>query len=499
MIRPGLAVLAVLVASAAHVVVPAVAVAEPVAAPALSRYTTVTPARVLDTRGGVGAPAGRVGAGGTVTVDLSGRLPVTATAVLLNVTGLAASTSTTITAFQTGTTRPGTAAVNLYTNESRAGSVTVQVGPDRKVDLHNAAGTLDLVADLSGYYATGSGAKYRPTASAELFDVALGAAATRTVDLAARVPAGATAVAVALTAGQTTAPTSVTAWQAGTARPGTSVVTMAARRTVSNLAVVALGADRKLSLFNEAGTIRVIGQLVGYYGADADGAFVPVTPHRALDTTTGQGNDSGVAGPLKAGEYLDVDVTASAPALPILGAVFNLTATQGTGTARISVSQSLGGYTTRTLYAEAARTATTQVFGEFDTWQEIGVVNSGTSGSVHLLGDVTGYFVDTCVGNAGCVFVWGAGVTGQFGDGTSGYRAEPGAIPDFGDVVAVAGGVWENMALRADGTVWVWGYSDAVPGLTAYRPQRGRSRQRPGARVGRHGVVVGPHRLRPDR
>jgi alpha-tubulin suppressor-like RCC1 family protein len=136
------------------------------------------------------------------------------------------------------------------------------------------------------------------------------------------------------------------------------------------------------------------------------------------------------------------------------------------------MSQDEGGSTTRTLYADAARTATTQVFGELDTWQRLGMLNRGESGAVHLLGDVTGYFTDTCAGNAGCVFVWGAGATGQFGDGTSGYRAMPEAIPGFGDVVAVEGGAWENMALRADGTVWVWGHSEAVPGLRADRPQQ---------------------------
>ncbi|MEV1115635.1 hypothetical protein AB0I91_11245 [Actinosynnema sp. NPDC049800] len=472
MIRPVLAVLAVLLPSAAHAVaLPTGAVAEPAAAsaPALSRYTAVAPVRVLDTRAGVGAPAGRVGAGGTVTVDLSDRVPATATAVLLNVTGFAAAAATTVTAHQAGSARPGAAAVSLHAGENKAGSVTVQLGPDRRVDLRADAGALDLVADLTGYYATGGGAKYRPTASAELFDIAVGAAATRTVDVSSRVPAGVTAVAVALTAGQATAPTSVTAWRAGSARPGTSVVTVAARRTVSNLAVVAVGADRRIDLFNEAGTIRVIGQLVGYYGADAAGEFVPVTPRRLFDTTTGQGVRDGAAGALAAGRYLSSEVIAT---LPVTGVVFNLTATQGTGTARISMSQNVGGATTRTLYADAARTATTQVFGELDTWQRLGMVNRGESGAVHLLGDVTGYFTDTCVGNAGCVFVWGAGVNGQFGDGTSGYRSLPGAIPGFGDVVAVAGGASENMALRADGTVWVWGHSEAVPGLLADRPQR---------------------------
>ena len=460
--------LCALVASAATVVaLPAGAAAEPAATSSLSRYNPVAPARVLDTRTGVGAP---VGAGGTVTVDLSDRVPATATAVVLTVTGLAASAETTVTAYRAGTARPDTAAVTLSAAETRSGSVTVPVGPDRAVDLHNAAGTVGLTVDLSGYYAADSGAKYRAlNHPPQLLDLVFDAAETKTVDLSAHVPAGATAVAVTLTAGQGSAPTAVTAWQAGTPKPDTSVLTVAARRTASNLAVVALGPDRAIDLHNQAGTLRLIAQLAGYYGADATDAFVPVTPRRVLDTTTGLGNPGGAAGPVTANGYLQFDATAAAPDLPISGVVANLTGTRGTGTARISVAQESYAHTARTLYVEAARTATTQVLAPL-FYRQIQLRNLVTSGSVHLHADVTGYFVQTCAGTAGCVYTWGAGVNGQFGDGTSGYRAAPGAIPGFGDVIAVAGGASENLALRADGTVWAWGHSEAVPGGTAYRP-----------------------------
>ncbi|NUT52162.1 MAG: hypothetical protein HOV94_33440, partial [Saccharothrix sp.] len=336
----------------------------------------------------------------------------------------------------------------------------------RAVDLHQAAGSLDLVADLSGYYGTGGGAKHRvaPVAT-ELFDLVLDADGTRTVDLSAHVPAGTTAVAVALTIGQGSASTAVTAWPAGAARPGTWNVTAASRRIATNLAVVALSADRRLDLANEQGRVRVIGRLAGYYGADATGAFLPVAPHRVLDTTTGLG----AAGPVAVNGYLGFAPTTAAPSPPITGVVFNLTGTRATGTTWVDVEHVSSDYPARVLFVEAARTATTQVHASLVEGR-VRLRNSGTSGAVHLLGDVTGYFVDTCAGAAGCVFTWGLGVNGQFGDGTSGYRAEPKPIPAFGDVVAVAGGEGENLALRADGTVWVWGSGEAVPGDLAYRP-----------------------------
>ncbi|NUT50337.1 MAG: hypothetical protein HOV94_23975, partial [Saccharothrix sp.] len=114
--RPVLAALSAFVALTSGVVA-LPAVAEPAAPPALSKYNPVTPARVLDTRTGVGAPVDRIGADATVTLDLSDRLPATATAVVLTVTGVAASSSTTVAAYRAGAPRPATAAVSLDPGE----------------------------------------------------------------------------------------------------------------------------------------------------------------------------------------------------------------------------------------------------------------------------------------------------------------------------------------------------------------------------------------------
>jgi alpha-tubulin suppressor-like RCC1 family protein len=64
----------------------------------------------------------------------------------------------------------------------------------------------------------------------------------------------------------------------------------------------------------------------------------------------------------------------------------------------------------------------------------------------------------------GTVLAWGSNRSGELGDGTSGpgsFRANSAPVwlagGPFGDVVAVAGGGQHSLALRSDGTVWVWG------------------------------------------
>ena len=48
---------------------------------------------------------------------------------------------------------------------------------------------------------------------------------------------------------------------------------------------------------------------------------------------------------------------------------------------------------------------------------------------------------------------------GQLGDGTTTDRPSPTAVSGLGDVASVASGIYHNLALRTDGTVWAWGWN----------------------------------------
>lgn len=120
-----------------------------------SPFVPVAPQRVLDTRSGLGAPAGAVGPGRTVALAVAGAhgIPAQVGAVLLNLTATEPSTSGYLTAYPDGTTRPSTSSVNFVRAQTVANEQIVGVGNDGKVAITNASGTTQIVADLSGYYA----------------------------------------------------------------------------------------------------------------------------------------------------------------------------------------------------------------------------------------------------------------------------------------------------------------------------------------------------------
>src|ERR1035437_349915 len=122
-------------------------------------YTSLTPSRLLDTRTGVGAPAGAVAAGGTVHLQVTGRGGVPASgvsAVVLNVTVTAPTSGGSITVYGDGTPRPGVSNLNFVAGQTVPNLVIAPVGANGKVALYNGSGgTVQLIADVSGYYLAG--------------------------------------------------------------------------------------------------------------------------------------------------------------------------------------------------------------------------------------------------------------------------------------------------------------------------------------------------------
>ena len=61
--------------------------------------------------------------------------------------------------------------------------------------------------------------------------------------------------------------------------------------------------------------------------------------------------------------------------------------------------------------------------------------------------------------NDGTVWSWGRNELGQLGDGTRTDRYVPVQIAGLTNVVKISASGWGSLALRADGTVWVWGWT----------------------------------------
>ena len=126
---------------------------------AAGAFESLAPWRLLDTRSGVGATHVAVRAGGTVALQVTGAggVPVPKVlAVVLNVTVIAPTRSGQVIVFGDGSALPGTPNLNFVVGQSVPNLVIAPVGANGKVDLYNrSAGTVQLVADVSGYYYLG--------------------------------------------------------------------------------------------------------------------------------------------------------------------------------------------------------------------------------------------------------------------------------------------------------------------------------------------------------
>ncbi|MGE0139220.1 MAG: hypothetical protein AB7R77_15485 [Ilumatobacteraceae bacterium] len=135
-----------------------------------SSVVTMDPARILDTREPLGVPAkAPVGANSTITVQVAGvqGVPMNATGVIVTLTAVDATVPTFITATPTGTPRGTTSVLNPGSPLAIANTVTMALGSGGQIDLYNLAGSVNLIADVSGYLLP-SGASSIVTESIEL-------------------------------------------------------------------------------------------------------------------------------------------------------------------------------------------------------------------------------------------------------------------------------------------------------------------------------------------
>ncbi|MFF4899176.1 PKD domain-containing protein [Streptomyces sp. NPDC001068] len=293
-------------------------------------YVAVGPKRILDTRSGTGAAKRRVGPGGVVRLKVlgAGGVPTSrVTAVTLNVTDADATASSYVTVYPHGTGRPTATSLDFTAGRSNPNLVTVRVGTDGCIDLYNAHGYVDLVADVQGYFTTRAGdgddrmGNLAPAAPTRILDTRYGTGAAKS-----KVASGSTTT-VTLPKGERSAETigavldvTVTGGTGSGAvtvycgsRPTTSNLNYRTGQTVSNLVVTKVCGGGKIKIYNSGGHVNLIADLQGVYtdyNADGDSApvgspFVPATPTRFLDTRNGTGAP---ARPLGANSTLTVKI-----------------------------------------------------------------------------------------------------------------------------------------------------------------------------------------------
>jgi hypothetical protein len=230
------------------------------------------PFRALDTREDGGSP---VGANGVVNVDLS-YLPAHATAVTFNLTGVDATASTVVTAYPAGLQRPLASSLNLLPNEIVPNQVTVPIGEDRLVSLHNLAGNVHLVVDVSGYYSTDIGSFFFAFTPIRWFDTRdrpdSSLRPNRVIAATGWAPE-VTAVVANLTGTNTDGDQFVTVWPGGSDQPNASSLNLVDGQTAANAVTVGIGFEDdpqvgKYSINfanNDAGTVDIIFDVAGFF------------------------------------------------------------------------------------------------------------------------------------------------------------------------------------------------------------------------------------------
>ena len=89
--------------------------------------------------------------------DRSGWCPTGATAVVANVTVTGATAQSYLTAYPEGSSRPLASNLNFTSGQTVANLVTVPLSATGGIDLYNAAGSVNVLVDVTGYYGPGSG------------------------------------------------------------------------------------------------------------------------------------------------------------------------------------------------------------------------------------------------------------------------------------------------------------------------------------------------------
>ncbi len=234
------------------------------------------------------ASAVSVPAGTSVVVPLPSSVPAGATAVATNVTvsGVSARTFVSVCPVETPLAQCSeTSSVNAYPGRDVSNLAVTQVGGQRALRVFNNEGTVLVSLDVVGHFneTSPSGLDFVPlTPVRDNETPTIGAGASTSITLG-DVPAGAQAVAMRVTVAAVTANTYVSACpvsQAISTCAQTSSLN-ARQRDTSNLVVVPLGTDRTVRLYNNAGSVIALTDVLGYYSSAGTGArYVAVAPRR---------------------------------------------------------------------------------------------------------------------------------------------------------------------------------------------------------------------------
>ncbi len=247
-------------------------------------FTPVAPSRLVDSRLGLGGVS-QWTPGSTQTVQITGAtVPAGATALVANVTVTATSAYSFLTIWPGNLSRPLVSSLNWSPGQTIANAVTVPLSPTGAISIYSPSGNVDVIIDVVGWFASGSGAGFHPVAPIRSLDsrpggppvgaftTPWGQGTTRVVDLTSpSMPSSASAVLGNVTVTSTSAASFLTIYPGGTPQPNplSSNLNWLGSVTIANAFTSQLGAGGsagKVNIFNPTGSVDVIIDVAGWYG-----------------------------------------------------------------------------------------------------------------------------------------------------------------------------------------------------------------------------------------
>ncbi len=430
----------------------------PVAPVTGDAYTPVNPARLADTRCSATPTPSYCASENLPTQNskltpLSGEatenitvtgldgIPISATAVVVNVTAVNMTSAGYLSIYPEGSTLPVVSSLNwTSTSGIVTNLVTVPVNNGQIAVMNGAGSTVNVIVDIEGYYAppgstpaglynfvtptrvadTRCSESPLPTNIASSYCASLPSVNSNATTLGAGqteniavtgidgIPtSGVSAVVLNLTAIGPTAGGYLAAFPAGSTKALVSTVNFNKNETVPNSAIVKVGTNGEISIYNNSGNTNFTVDVSGYYtdgssSSQTGSLFNPVTPARILDTRCSQSPQPSSCvsenlptananlSAIQAGKSITVQVTGEADIPSDTTAVVgNLTATGSAGSGYLTVYLGSTAPTTSDVNFTTSTTDANMVISQLNS---SGQMNISASATANALFDVYGWF-----------------------------------------------------------------------------------------------------------
>ncbi|KQR16680.1 S8 family serine peptidase [Cellulomonas sp. Leaf334] len=248
-------------------------------------YTPVSPVRVMNLMDGTGGvPTGRLRYDHYVDLQVAGvnGVPADATAVVLNVTGVAPGGMTNVRVYPRPAASepqepPAVSNLNLTGGRDQPNLVTVLVGDGGKVRFYTQSHDLWLIADLAGYYSPTGRQGFTPVDPSRIADTRSGVGLSSTLRAGVTsqlkvtgvggVPSGATAVVLNVTAASPRGTTNIRVFPTvvGGPVPTVSNLNVVRGRDEPNLVMVPVGANGSVSFYSQSFDTDLVVDVQGFF------------------------------------------------------------------------------------------------------------------------------------------------------------------------------------------------------------------------------------------